>query len=64
MQKMLFIARQMKKRLMSFFNLAFLERAAAGLNLDALSIDLKNKIAKYLVGAARKQVAALVKKVV
>lgn len=37
-------------------NLALLERAAAGLNLDALSIDPKNPIAKYLVGTTRKQV--------
>lgn len=37
-------------------NLALLERAAAGLNLDALSIDPKNPIAEYLVETTRKQV--------
>lgn len=42
-------------------NLALLERAAAGLNLDALSIHPKNKIAKYLVEATRKQVHELIK---
>lgn len=42
-------------------NLALLERAAAGLNLDALSIDPKNKIAKYLVETTRKQVQGLLR---
>lgn len=41
-------------------NLALLERAAAGLNLDALSIDPKNKIAKYLVKATRRKVKELI----
>src|SRR3989344_4771081 len=42
-------------------NLALLERAAAGLNLDALSVDPKNPVAKYLVEATRKQVHELIK---
>lgn len=34
-------------------NLAFLERAAAGLNLDALSVDPRSPIAEYLVFQTR-----------
>src|SRR3989344_5239191 len=45
-------------------NLALLERAAAGLNLDVLSIDPKNPLANYLVNMTRNQVIALIKKVV
>lgn len=42
-------------------NLAFLERAAAGLNLDALSVDLQKPIAEYLVEATRTQIKRLIK---
>lgn len=41
-------------------NLALLERAAAGLNLDALSIDPKNPIVRYLVETTRKRVRELI----
>lgn len=42
-------------------NLAFLERAAAGLNLDALSVDLQSPIAEYLVEETRGEVKRLIK---
>ncbi len=41
-------------------NLALLERAAAGLNLDALSIDLKSPIAEYLVESTREDLKRLI----
>lgn len=41
-------------------NLAFLERAAAGLNLDALSIDPQNPLAEYFVEETRKEVEELI----
>jgi hypothetical protein len=41
-------------------NLAFLERAAAGLNLDALSIDPNLEISKYLVEKTREEVKRLI----
>ncbi|OGV96645.1 hypothetical protein A2W24_01635 [Microgenomates group bacterium RBG_16_45_19] len=40
-------------------NLALLERAAAGLNLDALSVDPKIPITEYLVEATRQEVKRL-----
>ncbi len=43
--------------------LAMLERAAAGLNLDALSIEIDKTHAKYLVESTRKQVAKLVEEI-
>ena len=43
-------------------NLALLERATAGLNLDALSVELDKPASKYLVEATRKQVKSLLKK--
>lgn len=43
-------------------NLALLERAAAGLNLDALSVDQKNPISEYLVQEARRNVKRLIKR--
>lgn len=42
------------------FKLAMLERYAAGLNLDALSIDSSNPIAKYLVEITRDRVKELI----
>ena len=45
-----------EKRLL---NLALLERAAAGLNLDALSTDPEIPISKYLVKATREQIKSL-----
>lgn len=42
-------------------NLAFLERVAAGLNLDALSINLNNPITEYLVRSTRNEVRRLIK---
>ncbi len=42
-------------------NLAFLERAAAGLNLDVLSVDIKSPIAEYLVEETRNEVKRLIK---
>ena len=45
-----------EKRLLS---LALLERAAAGLNLDALSIDIKNPISAYLIEETRKEIKRL-----
>jgi len=41
--------------------LALLERAVAGLNLDALSVDIKNTIAKYLIDKTRSSVEELMK---
>lgn len=41
-------------------NLALLERAAAGLNIDALSSDLNKPISAYLVEATRRQVENLI----
>ncbi len=43
------------------YKLALLERAAAGLNLDALSIDCNKPIAKYLVDKTREIVIHLIK---
>lgn len=43
------------------YKLALLERALAGLNLDALSIGTEGEIAKYLVDSTRKQVQNLIK---
>ncbi len=43
-----------------FYKLALLERATAGLNLDALSVDFNKPIAKYLVEATRQQVINLI----
>lgn len=43
-----------------FYKLALLERATAGLNLDALSVDFNKLIAKYLVEATRRQVINLI----
>jgi len=43
-------------------NLALLERAAAGLNLDALSVDVNKPISKYLVKSTREQVLKLLSK--
>lgn len=40
---------------------ALLERAAAGLNLDALSIDIKKPISKYLVDRTREITTELIK---
>lgn len=48
-----------EKRLL---NLAFLERAAAGLNLDALSINRISPIAKYLIEETRENLKKLIKK--
>jgi hypothetical protein len=42
------------------YQLALLERAAAGLNLDALSVGKEGPIAKYLVEKTRKQVKNLI----
>lgn len=44
-------------------NLAFLERAAAGLNLDALSVDPKSPIAEYLVEQTRENLRNLLSKI-
>lgn len=41
-------------------NLALLERAAAGLNLDALSVGFNSPIAKYLVESTRENVKELI----
>ena len=41
-------------------NLALLERAAAGLNLDALSINPDLEVSKYLVETTRKEVERLI----
>ena len=43
-------------------NLALLERAAAGLNLDALSVDPKSPIAEYLVEKTRRNLKELIEK--
>ena len=43
------------------YKLSLLERAAAGLNLDALSVDYKKPIAKYLVDKTRESVIHLIK---
>ncbi|MDO8583200.1 MAG: hypothetical protein Q7R51_01605 [bacterium] len=43
-------------------NLAFLERAAAGLHLDALSVDPQSPIAEYLVNKTREDLMELIKK--
>lgn len=43
-------------------NLAFLERAAAGLNLDVLSIDVRSPVAGYLVSKTREILKALCQK--
>ncbi len=43
------------------YKLALLERAAAGLNLDALSVNQKSPIAPYLVTETRKKVMTLIK---
>lgn len=45
------------------YKLALLERAAAGLNLDALSVDYKKPIAKYLVETTRKQMISLIENI-
>jgi hypothetical protein len=42
-------------------NLALLERAAAGLNLDALSINPNLEVSKYIVGITREDVKRLIK---
>jgi len=42
-------------------NLALLERAAAGLNLDALSVDPQSPIAEYLVQITRGSIKRLIK---
>ncbi|HKC14567.1 MAG TPA: hypothetical protein VKC89_01205 [Patescibacteria group bacterium] len=42
------------------FKLAMLERYAAGLNLDALSVDLKSPAAKYLVEFTRREAENLI----
>lgn len=47
---------------LKLLNLAFLERAAAGLNLDALSVDLKSPIAEYLVEETRESLKELIEK--
>lgn len=47
---------------LKLINLAFLERAAAGLNLDALSIDQESPIAKYLIEETRRNLKKLIKK--
>ncbi|MCH7640721.1 hypothetical protein IID22_00775, partial [Patescibacteria group bacterium] len=44
-------------------HLALLERAAAGLNLDALSIETDKHLAEYLVEATRDQVRRLIKEI-
>ena len=43
-------------------NLAFLERAAAGLNLDALTVDFDSPIAEYLMEETRKNLKELIEK--
>jgi len=47
------------KNEVKLIKLALLERATAGLNLDALSIDPKKKISAYLVSQTRKDVIKL-----
>lgn len=47
---------------LKLLNLALLERAAAGLNLDALSVDPKSPIAEYLVQETREEVKRLIKR--
>lgn len=47
---------------LKLLNLALLERAAAGLNLDALSIDLQSPIAEYLVEETRNNLKILIEK--
>ncbi|OGH10705.1 MAG: hypothetical protein A3B38_04455 [Candidatus Levybacteria bacterium RIFCSPLOWO2_01_FULL_36_13] len=44
----------------NFYRLALLERAAAGLNLDALSVGISGEIAQYLVESTRDQVKMLI----
>jgi hypothetical protein len=44
----------------TLYKLALLERAAAGLNLDALSVGTEKPIAEYLVGETREQVKNLI----
>lgn len=46
---------------LKLLSLAFLERAAAGLNLDALSVDPKSPVAEYLVQTTRNEVKRLIK---
>lgn len=41
-------------------NLALLERAAAGLNLDVLSVDQKSPVAEYLVEKTRRNLSDLI----
>jgi hypothetical protein len=48
------------KKNKKLYNLALLERAAAGLNLDALSVDFNLPIAKHLVEKTRNQVKNLI----
>jgi hypothetical protein len=45
------------------YYLALLERAAAGLNLDALSVNQKKPIAEYLVTKTREQVKNLLREI-
>ena len=47
---------------LKLLNMAFLERAAAGLNLDALSVDPKNPIVEYLVVETRRMMGELMEK--
>lgn len=49
-----------KKRLL---NLALLERATAGLNIDSLSADVENPISTYLVETTRERVKELISKI-
>jgi hypothetical protein len=43
--------------------LALLERAIAGLNLDALSVDIKSPVASYLIERTRKNVISLMEEI-
>lgn len=64
-QKTLWVNRILRSHLkgakLKLLSLAFLERAAAGLNLDALSVDPKSPISEYLIQTTRNEIGRLIR---
>ena len=58
LEKIITLAESKNNR--NLLNLALLERAAAGLNLDGLSVDFNKPISKYLIEITRKQIRELI----
>lgn len=63
LEKIYQLPQAQSKKNKKLLTLALLERAAAGLNLDALSVDIKKPLAKYLVNSTRNRLKKLISEI-